>query len=58
MSSKIPYRKIPLSKIDWTKDEIEPPILLEEIESELREALDNISEGKKINPHIIQSGLR
>ena len=58
MSSKIPYRKIPLSKIDWEKDEIEPPILLEEIESELREALNNISEGKKINPHIIQNGLR
>ena len=58
MSSKAPYRKIAISKIDWSNDEIETPILLNEIETELREALNNISEGKKINPHIIQSGLR
>ena len=58
MSSKLPYRKIPISKIDWSTDEIGTPILLEEIEQELRDALNNISEGKKINPHIIQSGLR
>ena len=47
MSSKTPYRKIPISKLDWTNDEIEPPILLKEIETELRESLNNISEGKK-----------
>ena len=58
MSSKAPYRKIAISKIDWSNDEIETPILLKEIETELREALNNISEGKKINPHLIQSGLR
>ena len=58
MSSKGPYRKIAISKIDWSNDEIETPILLKEIETELREALNNISEGKKINPHLIQSGLR
>ena len=58
MSSKAPYRKIQISKIDWSNDEIETPILLKEIETELREALNNISEGKKINPHLIQSGLR
>ena len=58
MSSKAPYRKIAISKIDWSNDEIETPILLNEIETELREALNNISEGKKINPHLIQSGLR
>ena len=58
MSSKTPYRKIAISKLDWASDEIEPPILLKEIETELREALNNISEGKKINPHIIQNGLR
>ena len=58
MSSKAPYRKIQISKIDWSNDEIETPILLKEIETELREALNNISEGKKINPHLIQNGLR
>ena len=58
MSSKGPYRKIAISKIDWSNDEIETPILLNEIETELREALNNISEGKKINPHLIQNGLR
>ena len=58
MSSKAPYRKIQISKIDWLNDEIETPILLKEIETELREALNNISEGKKINPHLIQNGLR
>ena len=58
MSSKGTYRKIAISKIDWSNDEIETPILLKEIETELREALNNISEGKKINPHLIQSGLR
>ena len=58
MSSKGPYRKIAISKIDWSNDEIETPILLKEIETELREALNNISEGKKINPHLIQNGLR
>jgi hypothetical protein len=58
MSSKLPYRKILISKIDWSTDEIGTPILLEEIERELRNSLNNISEGKKINPHIIQSGLR
>ena len=58
MSSKAPYRKIAISKIDWSNDEIETPILLNEIETELREALNNISEGKKINPHLIQNGLR
>ena len=38
MSSKTPYRKIAISKIDWSNDEIETPILLNEIETELREA--------------------
>ena len=48
MSSKLPYRKILISKIDWSTDEIGTPILLEEIEQELRDSLNNISEGKKI----------
>ena len=58
--SRTNYRKINFPKIDWKEDiENEPmPELSEEIYKNLKEDLDLITNGKAINPHEIQDGLR
>jgi Ca2+-binding EF-hand superfamily protein len=62
MSSSIEYRKITFPKIDWEKKDEEEDSKNVELSPELEEALksqfDEISGGKKINPHEIQYGLR
>ena len=55
---KVQYRKLNIPKIEWENEENEIPKISNEIENELKTALDLITEGKKINPHIIQDGLR
>ncbi len=55
---KVQYRKLNIPSIDWQNDENEIPKISNEIESELKLAIESITEGKKINPHIIKDGLR
>ena len=58
--SKIEYRKINFPKINWTEEDIQEqaPELSQEIYNSLKEVLDTITNNKKINPHLIQDGLR
>ncbi len=58
--SKIPYRKINFPKINWTEEDIQEqaPELSQEIYNSLKEVLDTITNNKRINPHLIQDGLR
>ena len=55
-------RIIKFPKIDWSQkvEDLEdaPPQLSPELEEKLRKDLDAITEGKRINPHVVQSGLR
>ena len=57
---KIEYRKINFPKINWTEEDIQEqaPELSQEIYNSLKEVLDTITNNKKINPHLIQDGLR
>ena len=55
---RVEYRKLNIPKLDWEKTEIEIPLISEDIKEELKNALDQLSEGKKINPNIIKEGLR
>ena len=58
--SKIEYRKINFPKINWTEEDIQEqaPELSQEIYNSLKEVLDTITNNKRINPHLIQDGLR
>ena len=58
--SKIEYRKINFPKINWTEEDIQEqaPELSQEIYNSLKEILDTITNNKRINPHLIQDGLR
>ena len=58
--SKIEYRKINFPKINWTEKDIQEqaPELSQEIYNSLKEVLDTITNNKRINPHLIQDGLR
>ena len=57
---KIEYRKINFPKINWTEKDIQEqaPELSQEIYNSLKEVLDTITNNKRINPHLIQDGLR
>ena len=57
---KIEYRKINFPKINWTEEDIQEqaPELSQEIYNSLKEVLDTITNNKRINPHLIQDGLR
>ena len=52
------YRKIKFPKINWNEKEKIIPEMSETIKANLKQHLEDISEGKKINPHTIQQGLR
>ena len=58
--SSVEYHKITFPKIDWelNEDESNFPELSPEIAEILKNQFDEISGGKKINPHEIQHGLR
>ena len=58
--SIIEYRKINFPKINWTEEDIQEqaPELSQEIYNSLKEVLDTITNNKRINPHLIQDGLR
>ena len=58
--SKIEYRKINFPKINWTEEDIQEQAqeLSQEIYNSLKEVLDTITNNKRINPHLIQDGLR
>ena len=57
---KIEYRKINFPKINWTEEDIQEQAqeLSQEIYNSLKEVLDTITNNKRINPHLIQDGLR
>ena len=57
---KIECRKINFPKINWTEEDIQEqaPELSQEIYNSLKEVLDTITNNKRINPHLIQDGLR
>jgi Ca2+-binding EF-hand superfamily protein len=56
----VEYRKIDFPKMEWPvpPSEIETPELSDELLDALKDQIDEIGEGKKINPHLIQDGLR
>ena len=55
---KLQYRQLNIPKLDWENEEKEIPLISEDIRNELKTAIEQISEGKKINPNIIKDGLR
>jgi Ca2+-binding EF-hand superfamily protein len=57
---KVDYRKIEFPKMEWPvpAPEIETPELSDELLDALKDQIDEIGEGKKMNPHVIQDGLR
>lgn len=54
------YRKVNIPKLDWSEpfEVSEGPKISKEVAGELKRQFDEFAVNKKVNPHLIQNGLR